>query len=93
VLVTVLDADHVGDYLRIARILRAEGIATEVFPDPRALKKQMKYASRRGFNVAVIAGGDEFAAGTWQVKDLAAGEQASVDESQLVEHICGLLAD
>ena len=93
VLVTVLDADHVGDYLRIARVLRAEGIATEVFPDPRALKKQMKYASRRGFDVAVIAGGDEFATGTWQVKNLSAGEQASVEESQLVEHIRGLLAD
>jgi len=93
VLMTVLDAEHVGDYLRVARILRAAGIATEVFPDPRALKKQMKYASRRGFRVAIIAGEDEFAAGTWQVKNLAASEQASVEESQLVEHIGGLLAD
>ncbi|HUG89867.1 MAG TPA: histidine--tRNA ligase [Planctomycetaceae bacterium] len=87
VLVTVFDADRVGDYLRIARELRRAGIATEVFPDVRPIGKQLKYASRKGFRAAVIAGADEFARGVWQLKDLARGEQQEVGETGLVEAV------
>lgn len=91
VLVTLLDADHVGDYLRIGRDLRRQGIATEVFADVKAMGKQLKYANKKGFRVAVIAGTEEFAAGTWQVKDLQAGEQAAVPEEGLAQHIHQIL--
>ena len=36
--------------------LRAAGIGVEVFPDPKKLGQQLKYADRRGFRVALIAG-------------------------------------
>jgi histidyl-tRNA synthetase len=84
VIVTVLDAARLGDYLRIGRVLRSAGIETEVYPDAKAIGKQLQYASRKGFRVALIAGTDEFAAGTWQVKDLAQGQQRSVPEAELV---------
>ena len=92
VLVTQFDASHTGDYLRVARDLRAAGIATEVYPEAKALKKQLKYADRKGFRVAVIAGADEFATAQWQVKDLKEGEQRSVAEADLIESLQTLLS-
>jgi histidyl-tRNA synthetase len=87
VLITQFDAAHLADYLRIGRVLRAAAVPCEVFPEARPLGKQLKYASRNGFRAALIAGDEEFAAGTWQVKDLARGEQQALAEADLVEHL------
>ena len=56
------------DYLRLAAALRAAGIGVEVYPEPKKLGQQLKYADRRGFRVALIAGQHEFDAGICQVK-------------------------
>lgn len=87
VLVTQFDARHLGDYFRVARALRGAGVPTEVFPEPRPLGRQLRYASARGFRAALIAGEDEFAAGIWQVKDLVRGEQTAVGEADLPAHV------
>ncbi|MGH7199365.1 MAG: histidine--tRNA ligase, partial [Planctomycetaceae bacterium] len=84
VLVTQFDAERVGDYLRIGRVLRQANIATEVYPEAKGIGKQLKYADRKGFRAALIAGENEFAAGAWQVKDLKRGEQHSVPERDLL---------
>ena len=91
VLVTMFDSNRIGDYLQMGRTLRKAGIGTEVYPEAKNIGKQMKYADKKGFKVALIAGGDEFAAGHWQVKDLKNGTQASVAVSELVSHVASLL--
>lgn len=91
VLVTMFDAGRVSDYLQLGRRLRKAGIGTEVYPEAKNIGKQMKYADRKGFRLAIIAGGDEFAAGQFQVKDLQNGTQASVAAADLVAHISALL--
>jgi histidyl-tRNA synthetase len=83
VFIPYFDAARLHDYLRLAAEVRgqmytdAEGakhpIGVEVFPDAKKLGQQLKYADRRGFRVALIAGEREFAAGTCQIKDLASG--------------------
>ena len=75
VLIPFFDKDHLHDYLRLAAALRAAGIGVEVFPEPKKLGQQLKYADRRGFRIALIAGGDEFQSGVCQVKDLQSGEK------------------
>ena len=92
VLMTQFDEARLGDYLRVARLLRAAGIGTEVFPDAKKLGKQLQYADRKGFRIALIAGSDEFAKGVWQIKSLAEGTTATVAESELVETIKGTLS-
>jgi histidyl-tRNA synthetase len=72
VLVVQFTADRLGEYQKMARSLRAEGIGVEVYPEAKKVGQQLQYADRRGFRVALIAGPDEFAAGVWNVKDLAA---------------------
>jgi histidyl-tRNA synthetase len=52
--------------------------SVEVFPEPKKLGQQLKYADRRGFRVALVAGENEFAAGTIQVKNLATTESQTV---------------
>jgi histidyl-tRNA synthetase len=70
VLVVQFSADRLGEYQKMARSLRAEGIGVEVYPDAKKVGQQLQYADKRGFRVALIAGPDEFAQGVWNVKDL-----------------------
>ena len=78
VFIPYFDKDRLHDYLRLAAALRTAGIGVEVFPDAKKLGQQLKYADRRGFRIALIAGGDEFQAGTCQVKDLQTGTKQDV---------------
>ncbi|MGB1925862.1 MAG: histidine--tRNA ligase [Rubripirellula sp.] len=71
VLVAFFEKSYRDDYLRLAANLRQAGIATEVYPDSKKLGAQLKYADQRGFQLAVIAGGNEWEAGTCQLKDLS----------------------
>jgi len=78
VFIPFFDATRLADYLRLAAALRAAGIGVEVYPEPKKLGQQLKYADRRGFRVAIIAGSNEFQSGVCQVKDLASGGQQDV---------------
>jgi histidyl-tRNA synthetase len=75
VFIVQFTAERVGEYQRMARGLRAAGIGAEVFPDAKKLGQQFQYAEKRGHKIALIAGPDDFAAGTWNVKDLAKREE------------------
>jgi histidyl-tRNA synthetase len=90
VLVVNFDAARLGDYQRVARLLRAAGASVEVYPD--AAKKfqigpQLSYATKRGFKFALIAGPAEFEQGVWKVKNLAKREETAVKEEELVDRI------
>ncbi len=87
VLMTQFDAERLGDYLRVGRMLRAAGINTEVFPEAKKLGKQLQYADRKGFKVALIAGSDEFSKGVWQIKNLKDGSSSTVSEGELTESL------
>jgi len=78
VFIPYFDKDRLHDYLKLAAALRAAGIGVEIFPEPKKLGGQLKYADRRGYRIALIAGADEFDRGTCQVKDLAAAKQQDV---------------
>ena len=91
ILIVQFSADRLGEYLRVGRLLRAAGLNTEVFPDAKPVGKQLKYADRKGFRIAVIAGPDEFAAGVWQVKDLRTGQAEQVPEGELAAKLVAQL--
>ncbi len=88
---------RLADYLRLAAGLRRAGLGTEVFVEPKKLGQQLKYADRRGFRVAIIAGEDEFAQQVCQVKDLKSGASETVSLAHgfaaLAETVGRLLAD
>ncbi len=77
--------DAALDYgLVIARDLRAGGVAAELDGRKASLKAQLRRASAVGARFAVIAGEDEVAKGTVQLKDLAAQSQETVARDALV---------
>jgi histidyl-tRNA synthetase len=78
VLIAYFDPSHLHDYLRLAGSLRAAGVRVELYPEPKKLGQQLKYADRRGFLVALIAGEAEFAADQAQVKNLKTGDSQTV---------------
>jgi histidyl-tRNA synthetase len=84
VLVVNFDETRLGDYQRIARLLRAAGVAVEVYPDAKKVGQQLGFAEKRGFRLAVIAGPAEFEQGAWKVKNLAKREEAAVPEAGLI---------
>jgi histidyl-tRNA synthetase len=77
VFVPFFDATRIGDYFRLAANLRAAGLGVEVYPECKKLGKQLQYADRRGFRVALVAGEEEFAANQCQIKNLAAGDSVT----------------
>jgi len=74
VLVLYLDDALIGTYHAIARDLRAQGFAAEVYPEKKKLAQQFSYAEKRGIRLAVVCGEQEAAAGTVTLKDLTTRE-------------------
>ncbi|MCA9191916.1 MAG: histidine--tRNA ligase [Planctomycetales bacterium] len=70
VMIAYFDRQRLHDYLLLAQLIRSHGIGVELFPEPKKLGAQLKYAAARGFRAAIIAGERELAAGTCQVKNL-----------------------
>lgn len=70
VMIALFDEQHRQDYLQMAYQLRRAGIGVELYSEPKKLGAQLKYAAEKGFDVAIVAGSDEWAARRVQVKDL-----------------------
>ena len=88
VLVTVFDESLQSDALALATRLRREGaIHSDLYVADGRMKKQFKYADRRGVRFVLIRGSNEVEAGTVAVKELATGEQVEVAEDDLVAHL------
>lgn len=84
-------ADNLNDYMRIATELRRAGVGAEVYPEPKKLGQQLKYADRRGYRFALIVGEDEFAAGTCQLKNLAARTTTELSLENLASEVAAAI--
>jgi len=87
VLVTVMDRQHLDKYLKIAGMLRAAGINTEVYLEPAKLGNQLAYADRKGFRVALIAGENEFGKNVIQIKNLSTKTARDVPMNDVVHAV------
>ncbi|NNE56878.1 MAG: histidine--tRNA ligase [Hellea sp.] len=75
IFITVFDRSLLGQYFKMAEEIRAAGMRAEVYVGTGNLTKQMKYADRRGIQLAVIMGEDELARGEVTIKDLVLGAE------------------
>ena len=78
VFIPFFEKSRLHEYLHLATQVRSAGIGVEVFPEPKKLGQQLKYADRRGFRIALIMGDQEFADRTCQVKNLATGSSEEI---------------
>ncbi len=81
VLIVYFDKERLADYLKIAATIRAAGIGVEVYPDPKKLAQQFKYADRRGFPAVIVAGGNEFENEAVNIKWMPDGTQHEISTS------------
>jgi histidyl-tRNA synthetase len=87
VMATVLDPADAADVLAVATRLRAAGIAVDVYGGEGRMKKQLRHADRRGARFALVRGGDERAAGSVTLKELATGDQTTLPEGEAVRFL------
>ncbi|MGX8713432.1 MAG: histidine--tRNA ligase [bacterium] len=69
--------------IRVAARLRAEGIATLIYPEAAKMKKQMEFANRKQVPFVAFIGESEMKDGTVTLKNMADGTQTTltVDEA------------
>ncbi len=73
--------------LKLAAKLRSEGISTLLYPEAAKMKKQMEFAAKKGIPFVIFAGESEQAAQQATVKNMATGEQKTLDLEAMVEWI------
>lgn len=83
ILVALFDAELRSEYLAVASELRAAALGVELYPEPKKLGSQLKYADRKGHRLVVIIGESEREAGTAQIKDMTSGGSSTVARDSL----------
>ncbi len=83
--------ERLNDYLALAEQLRKQGMSVELYPEPRKLGAQMKYADRRGHRIALIIGDTEWETATAQVKLLDTGVGQEVALADVATRCAALL--
>ena len=87
VFIVQFSAEHLKTYIALARRLRQAGLRTELYPEAKGMGRQLKYADRKGFPIALIGGPDELEKGVWQVKDMRDGSSADVKDDEVVSYL------
>jgi histidyl-tRNA synthetase len=93
VLIVNFDATRLHDYLRMAARLRQAGIGCEFYPECKKVGQQLGYADKRGVQIALIAGEDEFAANECQVKILAKKEQVTLSMADEMQELISFISE
>tara|TARA_B100000768_G_scaffold150863_1_gene145802 strand:+ start:63 stop:1433 length:1371 start_codon:yes stop_codon:yes gene_type:complete len=71
--------------LKAIALLRTKFIATELYPDPAKLKKQMIYSNKREIPFVVMVGASEIEQNKYMLKDMLSGEQKLLTLEELTE--------
>ncbi len=87
VLVAFFDEALMDETLKIAQMMRNEGLRTEVYFAAEKLKKQLSYAAQKGIPLVVLLGPDEIAGGTVMLRNMLIGRQDNVSREDLVNKI------
>lgn len=76
-----------AESMKVIKVLREEGISSELYPDMAKMKKQMGYADSENIPYVAIIGENEIADGTINLKDMSAGTQEKLTIAQLIERL------
>ncbi|MCB0360190.1 MAG: histidine--tRNA ligase [Bdellovibrionales bacterium] len=88
VLVTVFDEDSMRACAKLAARLRQHNVAAEIYPQPKKLSAQLKYANRRGIPFAVLGSTESYERGEFGLKELESGTQHDgLGFDELLQHL------
>ncbi len=84
VLVAHLDGVSFIYGLKIVQTLRENEIASEIYPDPSKIKKQMEYADKKKIRFVIVIGSDEVKTGLLTLKKMETGEQFKLSLGEIL---------
>lgn len=76
-----------AESLKIIKQLRSHGISSEIYPETSKMKKQMAYANAKSVPFVAMIGESELQEGKITLKDMATGEQDTLDTTALIDHL------
>ena len=79
------------ELVRLAAVLRADGVRVDLAYGDRGIKGAMRAADRSGARIALVAGDRDIEAGTVGVKDLSTGDQVDVAIGSVVDEVVSRL--
>lgn len=87
-LITIFSPKQLDTSIQISDMLRKAGINCELYPDETAnIKKQLKYADKKGVPWAVIIGPEEILKGQVVLKDMNNKKQETIPTQSLLTRI------
>ncbi len=78
------EADHC---LPIIKMLRNQGVSSEIYPKSAKMNKQMKYANDRGVKFVALVGQNEIENGVLSIKNMDSGEQSDIEPASLYKYL------
>ena len=87
VLICHFDEENMRYGLGVLTKLRANGIASEIYPDVTKLKKQLDFANKKEIPFTLVIGSEEMKSGLLSLKDMGRGEQEKLSIDQIVEKL------
>jgi histidyl-tRNA synthetase len=91
VLVTVQNREFIGSYMKISNKLRKIGVKTETYLQDKSLGAQLSYASRKGYDFAIIANEVELLESRAILRNLKTKEQKTIRTEYMEKEIPELL--
>jgi len=79
------------EILKLANLLRSNGISADLDMQRKSFKAQMRESNRLGVSYVVILGEQEIDQNTATIKDLSSGEQTTIDRNQLLNNLKQML--
>lgn len=67
--------------------LRDANVASEVYPDPSKLKKQLDFANKKGIEYTIIIGSEEITTGKLALKNMNEGKQETLTIDEVVRRL------
>ena len=83
---------RIPDHIQLAAELRSAGLNVELYPEPKKLSAQFKYADRRGHTLAIVVGDEEWQRGVAQLKQMGNKQSQEVPLKDLPAACRKLLA-
>ncbi|MFI5274024.1 MAG: histidine--tRNA ligase [Ktedonobacterales bacterium] len=90
-LVTFFAPETAAAAFALARELRAAGVRTEMYAEPKELRTQLAFANKKGIPLVAILGPDEIEHGAVVLRDLRAATQRAVPRAEAVAQAQALL--
>lgn len=80
--------ENEGKYcLPLLKILRDNGVNSEIYPDSAKMNKQMTYANNKNIPFVILVGENEMQKGVLTVKNMVSGEQLEMKFDELLQKL------